>query len=201
MVRSSPRRRVQPGQEVDLRTAGDLYQALRCGPGTAFPGIEFVGVHQRSGQFTGSRNSPEHPRISVSRSAFPASFMVVEAAQQARGKCGCLAGDVTGRLSSRTAWRWAWSRTDETSGRGIRGGRIRGRRSGRMAGPAGGEPRNGEPGGGQSLRGGAFRRCGREHQSGGSGVVRSVPSARHRPPLAGRLRRGPGSGFLSVTGE
>jgi hypothetical protein len=192
MVRSSPRRRVQPGQEVDLRTAGDLRWPVRCGPGAAFYGIEFAGVRQRSGQFTGSRNSPAHPRIPVSCSAFPAYFTVGKAARRARGKCGCLAGDVTGRLSSRTAWRWAWSRTDETSGRGIRGGRIRGRQSGRMTGPSGGEPRNGEPAGGQPFRGGAFRRCRREHRAGGSDVVRSALAARApaaaRGPAAARAR-------------
>jgi len=199
MVRSSPRRRVRPGQEVDLRTAGDLFRPLRCGLGTAFPGIEFTGVQQRSGQFADSRNSQEHPLILVSCSAFPAYFTAGKAVQRAGGSAVAWPG--RGRSAVPPGGLPLGREPGGRDfGRGIRSGWIRGGGAGGWLGPLAASRGTESPGraaaagrGVPAVRAGApgrWIRC---------GPFRAF--RRHRQPLAGRLRRGPGSGFLSVTGE
>lgn len=63
MVRSSPKSESAQLRRIQLCTAGDLCAPVRRRPGIAFPGIEFAGVHQRSGQFSDPLNSHEYLRI------------------------------------------------------------------------------------------------------------------------------------------
>src|SRR6266581_4749634 len=52
MVRSSPRSESAQLRGVELHTTAGLPLPVMHRQGTAFPGIEFAGVHQRSAQFS-----------------------------------------------------------------------------------------------------------------------------------------------------
>lgn len=145
MVRSSPSSESAQLRRIGLHATGLLRSPVKRGPSAAFHGIEFAGVHQRSGEFSCPQNSHEHPRICGRPFCACRPFIVGWAGRhgQRAEHPPCVAAGTGRPAANPEAWRWpgpeARGAPDRRRARPLRAGGWpgHGRRSG-------GELRTGE---------------------------------------------------------